>query len=169
MKLSDLKSSGHCHSFYRKYLGGLVQTFPAGTARYLAPERFRGIPNKERTEIFAIGVVLYQSLTGKLPYGSIERFQTPTFSATKSLTKPNPNVSPWSETVVRQAIALKPERRYQHYSELAHDLANPERVQPFFENFTPLIERNPLILYRTEFFILLVISLLLLFRMMALT
>ena len=43
----------------------------------------------------------------------------------------------------------------QHYSELAHDLANPERVQPFFEEDTPLIERNPLGFYKAGFFILL--------------
>lgn len=160
-------------SFKLVDLGSAVQVFSeasrAGTASYLAPERFRGAPNSERTEIFAIGVVLYQSLTGKLPYGSIERFQTPSFSAAKNLTKLNPNVPPWLETVVRRAIALKPERRYQHYSELAHDLANPARVQPFFEDFTPLLERNPLIFYRTGFFILLVISLLLLFKLMTLS
>ncbi|MES2507587.1 MAG: protein phosphatase 2C domain-containing protein [Verrucomicrobiota bacterium] len=160
-------------SFKLVDLGSAVQVFSeasrAGTASYLAPERFRGAPNSERTEIFAIGVVLYQSLTGKLPYGSIERFQTPSFSAAKNLAKLNPNVPPWLETVVRRAIALKPERRYQHYSELAHDLANPVRVQPFFEDFTPLLERNPLIFYRTGFFILLVISLLLLFKLMTLS
>ena len=160
-------------SFKLVDLGSAVQIFSetsrAGTASYLAPERFRGAPNSERTEIFAIGVVLYLSLTGRLPYGNIERFQTPAFGAAKSLTKLNPNIPPWLETVVRRAIALKPERRYQHYSELAHDLANPERVQPFFEDFTPLIERNPLIFYRTGFFILLVISLLLFFKLMTLS
>lgn len=154
-------------------LGSAVQIFSessrAGTASYLAPERFKGSPISERTEIFAIGVALYQSLTGKLPYGSIERFQTPSFSPARSLTKLNPNVPPWMETVVRRAIALRPERRYQHYSELLHDLNNPERVQPFFEEFTPLLERNPLTFYRTGFFILLVITLLLALKLLTLS
>lgn len=154
-------------------LGSAVQIFSessrAGTASYLAPERFHGSPISERTEIFAMGVLLYQALTGKLPYGSIERFQTPAFSPARALSQLNPNVPPWLETVVRRAIALRPERRYQHYSELLHDLSNPARVLPFFEEFTPLLERNPLTFYRTGFFILLVITLLLLLKLSTLS
>ncbi len=131
----------------------------AGTASYLAPERFHGAPLSERTEIFAIGVTLYQALTAKLPYGEIERFQTPAFSAPKRLSKINPNIPFWLDAVVHRAIAIKPERRYQHYSELVHDLAHPDRVQPFFEEGGSLLERNPLAFYKTGFFILLLTTL----------
>lgn len=159
-------------SFKLVDLGSAVQLFSessrAGTASYLAPERFRAAPISERTEIFAIGVTLYQSLTGKLPYGSIERFQTPTFQSPKSLAQLNPNVPAWLETVIRRSISVKPEKRYQHYSELIHDLAHPERVQPFFEDFTPLIERNPLTFYKTGFFILLAATLLLTLKLLSL-
>ncbi|MFO1486459.1 MAG: protein phosphatase 2C domain-containing protein [Verrucomicrobiaceae bacterium] len=131
----------------------------AGTASYLAPERFHGAPVSERTEIFAIGVTLYQALTGKLPYGEIERFQTPVFRPARRLSKINPNIPSWLEAVVHRAIAIKPQRRYQHCSELAHDLAHPDRVQPFYEEDMPLIERNPLMFYKAGFFILLLTTL----------
>src|SRR5204863_359905 len=72
----------------------------AGTASYLAPERFHGAPLSERTEIFAMGVTLYQALTGRLPYGEIERFQTPTFTAPRRPSKWNPNIPPWLDAVV---------------------------------------------------------------------
>lgn len=127
----------------------------AGTASYLAPERFRGSPASERTELFAIGVTLYQALTGALPYGTIERFQTPAFAPAKRVSVLNANVPPWLDTVIVRAIAADPDQRYQHYSELLFDLANPTRVQPFFASDTPLRVRNPLAFYKSGFFLLL--------------
>lgn len=127
----------------------------AGSASYLAPECFHGSPVSERTEIFAMGVTLHQSLTGTLPHGEIERFQTPVFKPAKPVSKLNANVPPWLDAVIARAIAIDPERRYQHYSELMFDLANPTRVQPFFETHTPLLLRDPLAFYRAGFFLLL--------------
>jgi serine/threonine protein kinase len=131
----------------------------AGTASYLAPERFHGAPISERTEMFAIGVTMYQALTGKLPYGEIERFQTPTFTPAKRVAKLNPNVPVWLDAVIAHAITINPEHRYQNYSELAFDLQNPLKVQPFFDHAAPLLERNPLAFYKTGFFLLLAICL----------
>ncbi len=139
----------------------------AGTASYLAPERFHGAPISERTEIFAMGATLYEALAGKLPYGQIERFQTPVFHPAKRLSKINPNVPAWLEAVIHRAIAIKPQRRYQHFSELAHDLSHPGRVQPFFEENTPLLERNPLAFFRTGFVILLMTTLWLVFKLLS--
>ncbi len=142
-------------------------TSRAGTASYLAPERFHGAPLSERTEIFAIGVTLFQALTGTLPYGEIERFQTPHFAASKSPARLNPNVPPWLESVILRAIAVDPMRRYQHFSELAFDLQNPERVEPFFQPGAPLLQRNPLAFYKTGFWLLLAATLVLLLRLLA--
>ncbi|MDB6005017.1 MAG: serine/threonine protein phosphatase [Prosthecobacter sp.] len=138
----------------------------AGTASYLAPERFHNAPISERTEIFALGVTLYQALTGKLPYGQIERFQTPVFHPAQRLSKINPNVPSWLEAVIHRAIAIKPQRRYQHYSELTHDFNHPERVQPFYEQDTPLIERNPVAFYKTGFFVFLLTTLWLVLKLL---
>lgn len=148
-KLVDLGSAAEIFSV----------TSRAGTPSYLAPERFHGAPVSERTEIFSIGVTLYQSLTGTLPYGRIERFQTPAFHAPKRPARINPNIPPWFDAVILRAIARKPEQRYQHYSELAYDLTEPGRVQPWFEDSAPLLERNPLAFYRTGFYILLALAL----------
>ncbi|MBB5031639.1 bifunctional protein-serine/threonine kinase/phosphatase [Prosthecobacter vanneervenii] len=140
----------------------------AGTASYLAPERFHEAPISERTEVFAIGVTLYQALAGRLPYGQIERFQTPVFHPARRLSRINPNIPSWLEAVIHRAIAIQPQRRYQHYSELLHDLCHPDRVQPFHEADTPLIERNPLVFYKIGFFILLLTTLCLAFKLLTL-
>lgn len=157
-------------SFKMLDLGSAAEVFSvtsrAGTASYLAPERFHAAPISERTEIFAIGVTLYQSLTGTYPYGRIERFQTPVFQACKRPTKLNPNLPPWLEAVVLRAVALNPQRRYQHYSELAFDLCHPEKVEPFFEDDAPLMERNPLGFYKAGFYALLLLALWLLMQLL---
>lgn len=152
-------------------LGSAAEVFSvtsrAGTASYLAPERFHGAPISERTEIFSIGVTLYQSLTGAFPHGRIERFQTPVFQAPKRPAKLNPNIPPWLETVILRAIARNPERRYQHFSEFAYDLANPGKVEPFFEADAPLLERNPLGFYKAGFYLMLLLALWLLMQLLA--
>ena len=151
-------------------LGSATEIFSitsrAGTAAYLAPERFHNAPISERTEIFAIGVTLYQALTGAFPYGEIERFQTPHFHAAKPPMKLNPNLPPWLDSLILRALAVDPERRYRHYSEVVFDLANPAKVEPFFQTETALLERDPLLFYRTGFYVLLATTLYLLIRLL---
>ncbi len=65
----------------------------AGTPSYLAPERFKQAPVNEQTEIYAIGVTLYEALTQNFPFGEIEPFQNPSFEKSiKSPTKLNPKI-----------------------------------------------------------------------------
>jgi serine/threonine protein kinase len=127
-----------------------------GTASYLAPERFQGAAISERTEIFSLGVTLFEALTRKFPFGEFERFQTPRFHSPKRPTTLNPNVPPWLEAVLLRAISPHPEKRYQNYSEMLFDLEHPDRVSPFFAEDLPLIERDPLCFYKTGFYLLLV-------------
>ena len=152
-------------------LGSATEIFSittrAGTASYLAPERFHHAPISERTEIFAIGVTLYQALTGAFPYGEIERYQTPVFHTAKAPARLNPNLPPWLEALILRACAVDPERRYRHYSEVAFDLANPAKVEPFFQTETALLERDPLRFYKTGFFILLAITIGLLVKVLS--
>lgn len=120
----------------------------AGTASYLAPERFTGAPHSERTELFGLGVTLFAAATRAFPYGEIERFQTPRFPPPKLPTRLNPALPGWLESVLLRGVAADPARRYQHYSELAFDLEHPAAVEPFFAPDTPLLERNPLLLWQ---------------------
>jgi serine/threonine protein phosphatase PrpC len=139
----------------------------AGTASYLAPERFHEAPISERTEIFAIGVTLYEALTGAFPFGEIERFQAPRFQAAKLPTVLNPNIPLWFEAVLLRATAPEPERRYQYYSAMLFDLEHPEQVEPFHRKDAPLLERDPLLFYKTGFFVLLGLFLYLLLKLLS--
>ncbi len=147
-------------------LGSATEVFSvtsrAGTASYLAPERFQSAPISERTEIFAIGVTLFQTLTQSLPFGEIERFQTPVFGTPKPPARLNANLPPWLDSAILRAIATDPARRYQHFSEFTFDLAHPEKVEPFFQPGLTLRERDPLLFYKIGFWLLLATTLALL-------
>lgn len=133
-------------------------TSRAGTPSYLAPERFRGAAVAERTEIFAIGVTLYEALTRAYPYGEVERFQTPRFDTPpRRVAKLNPAVPPWLETILLRAIEPDRERRYQNFSELAFDLEQPDKVVPYHRKDAPLLERNPVRFYQLACVVLLAV------------
>ncbi len=120
----------------------------AGTASYIAPERFQGSPHSERTEIYGIGVTLFEAATRAYPYGEIERFQNPRFTSPARPGRLNPALPDWLESVLLRSVAADPTQRYQHYSQLTFDLEHPDKVEPFFAPDTPLLERNPLLVWQ---------------------
>ena len=142
--------------------GSIVEIFSlnsrAGTPSYLAPERFTGGIINESSEIFSIGVTLYWALTGVLPYGEIEPFQTPTFKTPKRPVKLNKNIPAWLDSVIMHAITTNPDERYSHYSEFFYELKSPEKVKPYFSKGIPLIERSPITFYKIGFLIMLILE-----------
>ena len=133
-------------------------TSKAGTPSYLAPERFQQSAINEKTEIFAIGVTIYESLTGKFPYGEIEPFQTPTFKYPKLPHTYNNNIPSWFESVILRSISIDENLRYEHYSNVMFEVENSHKVKPFFDKNTPILKSNPLKFYKYGFFILLILN-----------
>jgi len=136
----------------------------AGTPSYLAPERFNQAPITEQTEVYAIGVTLYEALTQKFPFGEIEPFQNPSFEKTpKHPTKFNPKIPDWLESIILRAIETDTNKRYHNYSEMLFEIDNPSKVQPYFDKNLSFIERNEMMVYKVGFitmFILNIIQLL---------
>ena len=134
-------------------LGSVAELFSvtsrAGTSSYLAPERFREAPIAERTEIFPIGVILYESLSRSYPYGEIERFQTPRFETLpRDLSTLNSAVPQWLNAIILRALSPDPARRYQNFSEMIYEFDHPEGVLAFHRKDAPWIERNPVLFYK---------------------
>jgi len=134
----------------------------AGTPSFLSPERFKNESISETTEIFAIGVTIYLSLTGKYPYGEIEPFQTPTFKEAKKPSTYNKNIPDWLDSVILRAISIDKDLRYSHYSEMSYELKSPQNVKPFFPKNATIIERSPLVFYKSGFIIMSIINFILL-------
>lgn len=124
----------------------------AGTPSYLAPERFNRSPVNEQTEVYAIGVTLYEALTQKFPFGEIEPFQNPNFDKSiKSPSKINPKIPFWLESVILRALDTNTDKRYRNYSEMQYEVTNPEKVKPYFDKNKSFIERHELMVYKVGF------------------
>lgn len=132
----------------------------AGTPSYLAPERFTQSPVNEQTELYAIGVTLYEALTKKFPFGEIEPFQNPSFDKSiKAPSKLNPKLPSWLESVVLRALDPNTDKRYHNYSEMQYEITNPEKVKPYFDKSKSFIERNEFMVYKVGFTVMFVLNL----------
>jgi serine/threonine-protein kinase len=101
-----------------------------GTAQYLSPEQARGAPVDPRSDLYSLGVVLYEMLTGKVPFTG----DTPVEIAMKHLSQVPKPPSEWRpqvphdlDAVVMRALAKDPEQRYGSAEEMDADLARVAR------------------------------------------
>src|SRR6476646_10480565 len=101
-----------------------------GTAQYLSPEQARGAPVDPRSDLYSLGIVLYEMLTGRVPFTG----ETPVEIAMKHLSQvPEPpselrqNVPHDLDAVVMRALAKDPEQRYSSAEEMDADLARVAR------------------------------------------
>ncbi len=138
-----------------------------GTAQYTAPEYFLGEAGTARSDLFSLGVMTYQMLTGKLPYGA-EVARSRTRSAQNKLKyvsalNDDREIPVWVDEVLRKAVHPNPYKRYDELSEFIFDLRHPNKA---FLNKTrpPLLERNPVAFWQGVSLILTVIIAVLLSR-----
>src|SRR3954447_23223983 len=101
-----------------------------GTAQYLSPEQARGAPVDARSDLYSLGIVLYEMLTGTVPYTG----DAPVEIAMKHLTavpdppsKLRPDIPHDLDAVVMRALAKDPEQRYGSAEEMDADLARVAR------------------------------------------
>ena len=121
-----------------------------GTANYSAPEYFKGESGTNRSDIYSLGVIAYEILTGKLPYGetSAERASKKKFNYT-SARQYNPMVPDWMDACLQKAVQPNPEKRYELLSEFLSDFSKPNQALLDRNNSQPLIERNPIGFWRS--------------------
>ncbi|HYQ70621.1 MAG TPA: protein kinase, partial [Gammaproteobacteria bacterium] len=138
-----------------------------GTRNYTAPEYLQGYAGSNLSDIYSLGVITYEMLTGKLPYGDREltarRLRRARYIPASGL---NPDVPAWMDKALEKAVSIARNRRYPALSEFLHDLDHPNaRLIP--GNFEPLIERNPLLLWKTLTVLLLLSNLCLLYLLVS--
>jgi serine/threonine protein phosphatase PrpC len=128
-----------------------------GTQQYTAPEYFLGEPASPRSDLFSLGVITYQMLTGKLPYGAqIARARTRA-QLGKLVYGPashgSREIPQWIDGTLEKAVHPNPAKRYDSLSEFLFDLRHPN-ANYLNTSSTPLIERNPLLFWKSTTIVL---------------
>ena len=109
--------------------GGFSPTL--GTPDYMAPEQVKGRRGDERTDIYSLGAILYEMLTGRLPFEGQNAYTVMNARLLGDPVAPrtyNPALRPEVEEIVLHAMAREPDDRYRSAETLKADLDAPERV-----------------------------------------
>lgn len=113
-----------------------------GSVHYISPEQARGHSIDERTDVYSVGVVMYEMLTGRLPFVSDNSVSVALMQLQndpKSIRELNPNIPVGLEQIVNRAMSKETKARYQTASEMLLDI----------EEF----KRNPNIRFQQDYFV----------------
>ncbi|MDE1948637.1 MAG: protein kinase [Burkholderiales bacterium] len=106
-------------------------TLPIGTGPYMSPEQIQFVRNDPRSDLFALGVMLYHFTTGQRPFGAPETVRG---LRRRLFIDPIPpralrrDCPPWLQEVILKCLEIDPAKRYQSGAQLALDLQNPDQV-----------------------------------------
>jgi len=120
IKISDFGASLHASDDTRTQVSGV------GSPAYMSPQQVREQPLDHRTDIWSLGVVMYQLLTGRLPfqatsnYGMIYQICNSAAAAPSTF---RAGIPPGLEAIVARAMQKELDARYAGWDEFAHDLA----------------------------------------------
>lgn len=125
----------------------------AGTINYLAPEVITTFRSSHQSDLFSLGVIAYEMLTGTLPYPDLSEVNKHRLGKIKihyqSAKDKRHSLPYWIDLALKKAVEPDPSMRYETYSEFISDLGKP-RGQIETDYFSqPLIERDPVKFWRT--------------------
>ena len=131
-----------------------------GTIRYSAPEYFLGHLGTQASDLYSLGVITYQMLSGKFPYGP-EIAQANSVSAQrklnyKSMINDKTELPFWIEDTLERALKIDPLKRYSVLSEFVHDLRQPNKLF-LAKTKPPLMQRDPVMFWQWVSLILLLL------------
>ena len=104
---------------------------PYGTAPYMAPEQVMGIRSDPRSDLFALGALMYFFATGTRPFGDPQKLKGLKKRLWKDPVPPrklNAAVPPWLQEIILRSLEVKAGRRHPTAAQLAHDLRHPDQV-----------------------------------------
>ena len=116
-----------------------------GSVHYLAPELAKGEPASPQSDIYALGIVFYEMLTGDVPFKADQAVQIALQHMREpmpSVRKANPNVPQSVENIIIRATAKNPRLRYQSCDEMLKDLE--KCMLPEYQNDKPLSLNDPI-------------------------
>jgi len=136
----------------------------AGTPSYMNPEQWQDQAADAGSDLFALGVTLYQWLTGRLPYGEIEPFQTGRYRRDPvPASRLRPDVPIWLDHLLQKAVAREAAQRFETAEELGLALSRGAARPVGAPAATPLLRRDPAAVWQLGLGLSLLLNVLLLF------
>ena len=124
-----------------------------GTLNYTAPEYHLGQRGTVKSDIYSLGVITYEMINKALPFGRDMPEKPNKINLAKLKYVPsfhkNTMVPYWIDGALRKATLIEPQGRYEALSEFIYDLSNPNKAFLKSADSLPLIERNPLVFWKT--------------------
>lgn len=102
-----------------------------GTPEYISPEQVKGKRGDQRSDLYAMGVMLYEMLTGKAPFQGPNPFAIMNDRLLNNPIPPrelDPSISPQLQEIIYRALERDPKNRYATAKEFAHDLEHQDQV-----------------------------------------
>ena len=142
--------------------GEVQRELHAGTPSYINPEQWQGEDADAGSDLYALGVTLYQWLAGRLPYGEIEPYQIARYRRDPvALSRIRPDVPVWLDHLLRKAVARDPKLRFETAEELLLALERGASRPVSAPSATPLVHRDPAMLYKIGLVVSLLLNVLL--------
>ncbi|GAA0760719.1 bifunctional serine/threonine-protein phosphatase/kinase [Ideonella azotifigens] len=136
----------------------------AGTPSYMNPEQWQGGVADAGSDLFALGVTLYQWLTGRLPYGEVEPWQTGGYRRDpQPASRLRPDVPIWLDHLLAKAVARDAAQRFETADELLLALQRGAARPVSAPAATPLMQRDPAALLKLALGLSLLLNFLLVF------
>lgn len=104
---------------------------PMGTGPYMSPEQVQFVRNDPRSDLFALGVLLYHLATGQRPFGApttVRGLRRRLYEEPVPPRAHRPDLPPWLQEVILRCLEVQPGKRHQSAAQLAFALQNPEQV-----------------------------------------
>lgn len=128
VKIFDFGIAKHSESSTITNSGRII-----GSVHYFSPEQARGLTTDARSDIYSLGIVMYEMITGRLPFDS----ESPVTIALKHMQEPvippktiNPGISDKLNAVIMKAVAKDPIDRYQNMDEMLTDISRIKGPDP---------------------------------------
>ncbi len=105
---------------------------PMGTGPYISPEQVLGVRNEPRSDLFALGVLMYHLATGERPFGhptSVSGLKKRLYRDPVPPRSHNPAIPNWLQEIILRCLEVEPAARFDTAAQLAFSLQNPAQLQ----------------------------------------